>query len=68
MKVFICLISGDEMVSDSYPHQFIFNEAALEVQARYKKKGNDFVAIASDDINEDDGADAVTVVDVVDSF
>jgi hypothetical protein len=39
MKVWIDLISGDEMVSDSYPHQVIYNGAALEVRARYKTKG-----------------------------
>ena len=67
MKVFKDVISGDELCSDSYPHQLIFNDACLEVKARYVKKGNENIAIASDDVFEDDD-NAVTVVDIVDSF
>jgi len=67
MKVFIDIISGDEMFSDSYPHTLIMNEAIYEVKARYVKKGNTQVMIASDDVFEDD-PNAETVVDIVDSF
>ena len=67
MKVWIDLISGDEMVSDSYPHTLIFNDACLEVQAKYKTKGVEQIAIASDDIIEDDGT-GETIVDIVDCF
>ncbi len=67
MKVFKDLISGDELCSDSYPPQLLFNDASLEVKARYVKKGNEQIAIASDDVFEEDN-DAVTVVDIVDSF
>jgi hypothetical protein len=67
MKVFIDLISGDEMVSDSYPHTYIMNDAILEVKGRYVKKGNTQVMIASDDVIEED-ENAETVVDIVDSF
>lgn len=41
MKVFKDLISGDELCSDSYPHQLIYDDACLEVKARYVKKGSD---------------------------
>lgn len=67
MRVFKDLISGDEMFSDSYPHTLINDEAIIEARARYTKKGSDFVAIASDDVDEDDG-DGETVVDIVDAF
>jgi hypothetical protein len=68
MKVWIDLISGDEMVSDSYPHTEVYDGAGLEVRAKYTTKGSDFIAIASDDVNEDDGASGETVVDIVDAF
>ena len=67
MKVWIDLISGDEMVSDSYPHTPIFNGACLEVKARYRTKGVEQIAIASDDVIEDDGT-GETIVDLVDAF
>lgn len=67
MKVWIDIISGDEMVSDSYPHTEVYNGAGLEVRARYKTKGVDQIAIASDDVIEDDGT-GETVVDIVDAF
>jgi mannose/fructose/N-acetylgalactosamine-specific phosphotransferase system component IIB len=34
MKVWIDLLSGDEMISDSYKQQFLFNDACLEVKAK----------------------------------
>jgi hypothetical protein len=46
MKVWIDVFSGDEMVSDSYPYQLLYGDAALEVKAKYMTKGSDFVAIA----------------------
>ena len=55
------------MFSDSYPHTLIYDEAIIEARARYTKKGSDFVAIASDDVEEDDG-EGETVVDIVDAF
>ena len=67
MKVWIDLISGDEMVSDSYPHVECFGGAGLEVKAKYTTKGSDQIMIASDDVIEDDGQ-GETVVDVVDAF
>jgi hypothetical protein len=67
MKVWIDIISGDEMVSDSYPHTPVFNNAGLEVKAKYRTKGVEQIAIASDDVIEDDGT-GETVVDVVDAF
>ena len=35
MRVWTDVFSGDEMVSDSYKHQLIFNDACLEVQCKY---------------------------------
>ena len=34
MKVWMDIISGDEMVSDSYPYSLSFEDAALEVKSR----------------------------------
>ena len=47
MKVWIDLISGDEMVSDSYPMSTSFEEACLEVKSRLlTKKANEDFGIA----------------------
>ena len=46
MRVWIDVFSGDEMVSDSYKHQLIFNDACLEVKAKFVTKGSDHVQIA----------------------
>lgn len=50
MKVFIDLLSGDEMCSDSYKSQKLFNDACLEVKAK-------FITIKDDDcgIPDNDG-------------
>ena len=65
MKVWKDLGTGDEMVSDSYPMQLLFNDACLEVKAKFTTKGSDFVAIAADD--EDDGGEGETVVNIVEA-
>merc|ERR1711918_20254 len=65
MKVWKDVWTGDEMVSDSYPMTLLFDDACLEVKAKYQTKGSDFVAIAADD--EDDGGEGETVIDVVDA-
>lgn len=47
MKVWKDIISGDEMVSDSYPHTLIFEDACLEVKSRLVPKNkNDNFGIA----------------------
>ena len=66
VKVYSDLISGDEMVSDSYPHTMINEDTTMEVKARYVQKGSDNIQIAADD--EIDEGDTETVVDVQDSF
>jgi hypothetical protein len=44
MKVWKDILSGDEMVSDSYPHTVVFDGAGLEVKSRLisKKANEDF--------------------------
>lgn len=44
MKVWKDIISGDEMVSDSYPHELTFEDACLQVKSRLisKKANEDF--------------------------
>jgi len=70
MKVFKDIISGDEMCSDSYPHVLLFDDACLEVKARYVKKGNDRFFLTKDEEDEAPDTDdkSPTVVDIVDSF
>lgn len=67
MKVWIDLFSGDEMVSDSYKSQMLFNDACLEVQAKFITKGNEQVDIGGDDENAGDGGEGETVINVVDA-
>jgi hypothetical protein len=67
VRVYKCVVSGDEMISDSYPMTPCYEDACMEVQARMVKKGSDQIAIASDDIIEEDD-DCPQVIDIVDSF
>lgn len=67
MKVWIDLFSGDEMVSDSYKSNLIFNDACLEVQAKYITKGNEQIDIGGDDQNDGDDGGGETVINVVDA-
>ena len=67
MKVWIDVFSGDEMVSDSYKQQVIFNDACLEVQAKYITKGNEKIDIGGDDQDDDDDGEGETVINVVDA-
>ena len=47
MKVWKDILSGDEMVSDSYPQDVLFNGAALEVKSKLlTKKANEDFGIA----------------------
>ena len=42
MRVWKDVISGDEMISDSYPHTFVFENVGLEVKSRLvSKNAND---------------------------
>jgi hypothetical protein len=66
MKVWIDVFSGDEMVSDSYKSALIFNDACLEVQAKYITKGNEKIDIGGDDQDEEE-AEGETVINVVDA-
>ena len=67
VKVYSDVISGDEMISDSYPHKMINENTTMEVMGRYVKKGGDQIQIASDDVMDDDD-EGETVVDIVDTF
>ena len=47
MKVWKDILSGDEMVSDSYPQTLVFQDAGLEVRSRLlTKKANEDFGIA----------------------
>lgn len=47
MKVWKDILSGDEMVSDSYPHTELFDGVCLEVKSRLlTKKANEDFGIA----------------------
>ena len=66
MKVWKDVFSGDEMCSDSYKHELIFDGACLEVKAKFVTKGNDNIQIAADEEQEDDG-EGETVINIVDA-
>lgn len=73
MRVWKDIISGDEMVSDSYPYAEIYDGAALEVKGRFvtKKANEDFGVAANTDEGEDESKpddSTVTVIDVVDGM
>ena len=44
MKVWKDLLSGDEMISDSFPQEMEFNDAMIVVKSKFvtKKKNEDF--------------------------
>ena len=47
MKVYKDIITGDEMVSDSYPQKLIYEDAILEVKSRLVTKGAEDFGIES---------------------
>lgn len=48
MKVWLDIISGDEMTSDSYPYTSTFDDACLEVKSKLlTKKANEDFGISS---------------------
>ena len=68
MLVWKDILSGDEMVSDSYPHKLTMGDACLEVKAKMITKGNEDFGIENND--EDGGAlenNAEQVINVVDA-
>jgi hypothetical protein len=67
MRVFIDVFSGDEFFSDSYPHEECYEGHVLKVKAKYTTKKNEQIAIASDDVADDDEG-GETVIDIVDAF
>jgi hypothetical protein len=77
MRVWKDIISGDEMLSDSFPMKLIYDDAAIEAKARFvTKKENEDCGIAAnaDADDENPSADAavddktVTVIDIVDAL
>ena len=69
MKVWKDIISGDEMVSDSYPMVTSFEDACLEVKSRLvSKNANDNFGIPGEDENTAEAStEGVTVIDIVDA-
>lgn len=74
MKVYKCLFTQEELISDSYKQDSAFDNAdfddvAFEVKSSRVKKGGEDYGISNNDDDGGDLADAVeTVVDVSDSF
>ena len=68
MKLFLDMLSGDELTSDVYrciyPEEY--HGACMKQKAAYRQKKGDQVLIASDEEPEDD-PDVETVVDIVDA-
>lgn len=73
MRVWKDILSGDEMVSDSYPYTEIFDGVILEVKSRFvtKKINEDFGVAANTEEGEDESQpdnNTMTVIDLVDSL
>lgn len=77
MRVWKDIISGDEMVSDSFNYVELYDGAALEFKARFvtKKENDDCGVAANVDEDAEEGAKAeggddktVTVIDIVDAL
>ena len=73
MRVWKDVLSGDEMVSDSYPYTEVFDGAGLEVKATFvsKNENESFGLKANTEEGEDDSVPdtkTVTVIDVVDAM
>ncbi|KAG8372947.1 hypothetical protein BUALT_Bualt12G0120000 [Buddleja alternifolia] len=73
MLVYQDLLTGDELLSDSFPYKEIENGALWEVQGKWVVQGAvdvDIGANPSAEGGEDEGVDdqAVKVVDIVDTF
>ncbi len=75
VKVFIDVVSGDEMISDGYPIKELYDGAAFEVQGHLVTKGQEDFGIA-ENVEEGEAAPAdpseppkgETVIDIVDKF
>ena len=67
MRVWIDILSNDEMIADSYPYEITMEESCLEVKGKYTTKFDENIQIASDEDAGDAGA-GVTIVDVVDGM
>lgn len=73
MRVWKDIISGDEMVSDSFPYTEVFDGAGLEVKGKFvsKRENEDFGLAANTEEGEDTSAvddKTITVIDVADSL
>ncbi|OVA00211.1 Translationally controlled tumor protein [Macleaya cordata] len=74
MLVYQDLLTGDELLSDSFPYKEIENGALWEVEGKWVVKGSVDVDIGANPSqeggDEDEGVDdqAVKVVDIVDTF
>ena len=72
MRVWKDIISGDEMLSDSFPITTLYDDAALEAKARFvtKKENEDCGIAANTEEGEEEPAAAddktITVIDIVD--
>ncbi len=66
MKVWKDILSGDEMVSDSYKYEEIMDGHCLTVQGKLITKRSDNIKIASDEEDEM-GGDGPQVIDIVEA-
>ena len=72
MRVWKDIISGDEMLSDSFPITTLYDDAALEAKARFvtKKENEDCGIAANTEEGEEEPAavddKTITVIDIVD--
>ena len=41
MYLFSCMICGDELFNDSFPHKVIYNGWVFEIESAYRTKGGE---------------------------
>lgn len=71
MKVFKDIFTGDEMFSDSYPHEKVFGDSMWQVKSKYVLKDDNVVIHekgAFDADEPEDNADIEMVNNIIDSF
>ena len=66
MRIYYDHFSNDELFTDVYPFTKRFNDTVIAIKSKKVAKGSDAIAIASDDVIEDDNTE--TVIDLIDRF
>ena len=67
MRLFKDIFSDCNLASDAFPHEIVYNGAAIKFTAKFITKVNDYGALPEGEGDTQD-ADGETVIDLVDSY